>query len=228
MKRIILLYLFLINVIISYGEDFKILYLSTDSIKIGNSYLHKNGIFQSSDTIYWNQDNDMEYMSVQNMTTYIQKVIDRESLNGYKSLAEFEEHANDEQSLLSTIFNSFKSFISYYINPDNHTSYRDGEKVEGLQYMEELLCQTYFLDQTISIPFLIPDPDNCVVVLEFIYDDIQYSIPLTIEDSCIIISKDLLQDSLELKENLELKCNIRLLVQERDIVLSDTLVIIIN
>ena len=192
MKRILFVSVLIVNTLLSFGQDFKILYLSSDSILIGNRILHAGDIFQASDVISWDDEDDMQNMTVQNQGTYVQKMVDRESLHGFSSLAEFENGINDNGSFLLTLYNSFKSFIDYYINADNHTSYRDGDKTDGMRSMEEILSQTYFLEDKICIPIFIPISECSVFILQTTIDGTDFSIPLTVENDCLCITRDLL------------------------------------
>lgn len=226
MKRLFLTYIIIINAVFAYGQNFKILYLSSDSIMIGNRFLHAGNVFQASDVITWDKVDDMQNMTIQNQTTYVQKMVDRESLQGFSSLAEYENRINDKKSFLLTMFDSFKSFVEYYINADNHTSYRDGEKTEGMRCMEEILSQTYLLENRICIPTFIPITEGGEYILQTTIDGTEYSIPLIIENDCICITRNQLYSFLDNSKVEELKCRIIYKQDCQAYQLSDTMEII--
>ena len=226
MKRLFLISAILIQAVLAYGQDFKILYLSSDSIMIGNRFLRVGDIFQASDVITWDQKDDMQNMTLQNQTTYVQKMVDRGSLQGFSSIAEFELRSNDRESFLLTILESFKSFVEYYVNADNHTSYRDGEKTEGMRCMEEILSQTYFLEEKICIPTFVSISEGGEYILQTTIDGAEYSIPLMIENDCICITRNLLYSYLKNDMIEELRCRIIYKKDRKVYQLSDTMEII--
>lgn len=223
MRTFLLTILMACSLLVMQAQNFRILYLSSDNIVIGNRQLHVGDVFKVDDVIRWDTGDDAQYMTIQNLTTYVQRMVDRESMEGHGSLADYERHAAQPKSLLMTICDSFRSFIDYYIKTDNHTSYRNWEDSEAEHCMVDLLSQTYILDERLCIPCCIRLEDNAMLLMRWAVDGVKCCVPLPIVDGCICITREMLQESLRHSTDNMLQAEIILAEDGQMQVLTETL-----
>lgn len=201
MKKMFFIMMALLIALIVFADDYKILYMNTSSVKIGNRECRKGDLFSSDSIIVWTKER--QAIKAQNLRN--------------KEIFLFTERAFKSN-------NSMTMTIREYLFKTKHMSAR----ATGLSLSElsELLNDTFDLLDTIRFESPVPMDSTRSYYIQYIKNDSTIEKKLPTEQDVIILSRTIFENCDSIEER-----NVRILFRSKsineDYILTDSMRIVL-